>query len=54
MPTKTGRSRPRAGLGLASNMPANSIHKRPGKVVSAAVKSSKPAANTVARREKRP
>lgn len=52
MPTKTGLNRPRAGLGLASNMPANSVQKRPGKVASAAVKSAKPKPNTVGRREK--
>jgi hypothetical protein len=52
MPTKTGLTRPRAGLGLASNMPAASVQKRPGKVTSAAVKSAKPKPNTVARRDK--
>ena len=51
MPTKTGLTRPRAGLGLASNMPASTVQKR--KVTSAAVKTTKPAANTVARREKK-
>ena len=57
MPTKTGLTRPRAGLGLASNMPSNTIQKRPGKVdrnrtTSTAVKSAKPATSTVGRREK--
>lgn len=50
MPTKTGLTRPRAGLGLASNVPASTVQKR--KVTSAAVKSTKPKPNTVGRRTK--
>ena len=56
MPTKTGLTRPRAGLGLASNMPAQAIekHTKPARnrTPSAVVKSAKPKANRVGRRER--
>ena len=57
MPTKTGLTRPRAGLGLTAHMPSSTIQKRPGKVgrnrtASTAVKSAKPKPNRVGRRDK--
>jgi hypothetical protein len=55
MPTRTGLTRPRAGLGLASNMPARAIekHTKPARnrTPSTSVKSAKPAPNRVARRD---
>jgi hypothetical protein len=56
MPTKTGLTRPRAGLGLTAHMPSSTIQKRPGKVdrnrtPSTSVKSAKPKLNRVGRRD---
>jgi hypothetical protein len=54
MPTKTGLARPRAGLGLASHMPARAIekHTKPARnrTPSTAVKSAKPKPNRIGRR----
>ncbi len=54
MPTKTGVARPRGTLGLTSHVPSAAMKTRPARnrVASQSVKSAKPAANAVARRDK--
>jgi hypothetical protein len=54
MPTKTGLTRPRAGLGLASNMPEGAVEKRTkpirNRLRAPPLKSTKPKAHRVGRR----
>jgi hypothetical protein len=53
MPTKTGVTRPRGVLGLASHVPATAMKTKPARnrLTSQHVKSAKPKPNRVGRRD---